>query len=44
MGGQLYAAEPETIETLLDISRPSGGYRLPPALWGEAGRSLHALP
>ncbi len=26
MGGQRYAAEPEAIETRLDISRPSGGY------------------
>jgi uncharacterized protein len=26
MGGQLYAASPEDLDTRLDISRPSGGY------------------
>ncbi len=26
MGGQIYAARPENLDTRLDISRPSGGY------------------
>jgi uncharacterized protein len=44
LGGQIYAASPETVPTRLDISRPSGGYafrlRFPLSIEGPCMRCL----
>jgi uncharacterized protein len=44
LGGQVYAASPETLDTRLDISRPSGGYafrlRFPLRIEGPCMRCL----
>jgi uncharacterized protein len=44
LGGQAYAASPETLDTRLDISRPSGGYafrlRFPLRIEGPCMRCL----
>jgi uncharacterized protein len=46
LGGQTYAASPETVPTRLDISRPSGGYafrlRFPPQIEGPCMRCLES--